>query len=335
MKKRRFVTRMTAGLLAALMTVSMPMESLANISATKGNTRSENERLLETVKGMGLDDATAEAVCQKLLESGLCDENGRLVTKSLTLDGKTLTLEEARALVENPDTDLNQMVTVDGESLSMEDLKVMLNIEDELARIQAAYFDQDVELTPELQDMLRQFGTDGLETSGFADINSLNLDGGTGKSAPIPTFGSGIDHTVALEVKNEVNSGDIQVTFSLMKQQNADVTFRVDTVDGSAVGGTDYEEVSDKQMRIKKGDTEVTLTIKRLNTAITDSTERWKGDKIFQVQVSDVVNAVLPEGKRAVSCPVTLKDSFDFSLFDEQKEVSYGSYHGGVGVHWR
>lgn len=126
MKKRRFAARMTAGLLAVLMSVSLPMESLASISATKGNTRSENEKLLEAVKAMGMDDTTAEAVCQKLMETGLWDGSGDMVTKSLKLDGRTITLEEARALVEDPDADLERMVTVDGESLSLRDLKVML-----------------------------------------------------------------------------------------------------------------------------------------------------------------------------------------------------------------
>ncbi|MCD7999664.1 MAG: hypothetical protein LUH21_20805 [Clostridiales bacterium] len=324
MKKRRFAARMTAGLLAVLMSVSLPMESLASISATKGNTRSENEKLLETVKAMGMDDTTAEAVCQKLMETGLWDGSGDMVTKSLKLDGRTITLEEARALVEDPDADLERMVTVDGESLSLRDLKVMLEIEDELARIQHTYLDQDIEMTSELQDMLRQFGTDGLETSGFANINSLDPADGTERTVQSLSFGSGIDHTVTLSVRSSVTDSKVVVTFELNKAQNADVTFRVDTVDGSAAAGTDYEAVSGRRLEIKKGGKSVDLTINRLNTLLTDSTERWKGDKGFLVQVSDLVNAVLPEGRQAVSSPVMLTDSFDFSLFDAQREIPYG-----------
>ena len=103
------------------------------------NTPAENQALLDELAAM--TGGTTEEARAMLEQLGLLDENGQLKTDyTLSLDGKEYTLDEAEALLEDPDTDLSRVGYVDGTPIALGDLKTILEIERELQRIQETYF---------------------------------------------------------------------------------------------------------------------------------------------------------------------------------------------------
>lgn len=128
------------------------------------NTPAENQALLDELAAM--TGGTTEEARAMLEQLGLLDENGQLKTDyTLSLDGKEYTLDEAEALLEDPDTDLSRVGYVDGTPIALGDLKTILEIERELQRIQETYFSGTAfseESLRSLNSLLDQLQTQGL-----------------------------------------------------------------------------------------------------------------------------------------------------------------------------
>ena len=128
------------------------------------NTPAENQALLDELAAM--TGGTTEEARAMLEQLGLLDENGQLKTDyTLSLDGKEYTLDEAEALLEDPDTDLSRVGYVDGTPIALGDLKTILEIERELQRIQEIYFSGTAfseESLRSLNSLLDQLQTQGL-----------------------------------------------------------------------------------------------------------------------------------------------------------------------------
>lgn len=118
----------------------------AAVSQTSGNTAVQNAALLEALRQEYGGDA--EKLMGVLTQYGLLDDKGNLKTsEKIDLDGKEYTLDQLEALLDDPATDLSRVAKVDGDPVTLENLKLMVEIERELARIQAAYFTER-SLTP-------------------------------------------------------------------------------------------------------------------------------------------------------------------------------------------
>lgn len=132
--------RIVSLLLCLVMALSMlPGTAWASVGDLLRNTPAENQALLDELAAM--TGGTTEEARAMLEQLGLLDENGQLKTDyTLSLNGKEYTLDDAEALLEDPDTDLSQVGYVDGTPIALGDLKTILEIERELQRIQETYF---------------------------------------------------------------------------------------------------------------------------------------------------------------------------------------------------
>lgn len=209
-KRTRIWKRLAAYALALVLLVgALPTPVLAAIGQTVGNSAVENTALLEALRTYYGDDA--EELMAVLEQYGLLDEEGRLKTsEKINLDGTLYTLDELQAILEDPDTDLSRVATVDGTPVTLENLKLMVEIERELARLQALYF-TDRPLSEAQANALLSFYQ-------AVQNGDVTLYGGG-----YPT--SGVDHsaTVAMSVDQaEVSYSENKVTatFTLSRELN-------------------------------------------------------------------------------------------------------------------
>ena len=171
--------RIVSLLLCLVMALSMlPGTAWASVGDLLRNTPAENQALLDELAAMtGGTTVEARAMLEQL---GLLDENGQLKTDyTLSLNGKEYTLDEAEALLEDPDTDLSQVGYVDGTPIALGDLKTILEIERELQRIQETYFSGmtfSEESLRSLNSLLDQLQTQGLTPMAAEDkpVSFLN-----------------------------------------------------------------------------------------------------------------------------------------------------------------
>ena len=167
----------------------IPVSALAAVRDLLGNDPAVNQAILNELDALtGGSGAEAAAVLEQY---GLLDENGQLnVDETINLNGEAMTLDEVMALLENPSTDLTEVGYVDGTPIALGDLKTIVEIEQELQRIQETYF-SDRAFSGEAVENLNSL-LDQMETSGI----SLQSDAATlsGQSGYIP-----LDLTLTLD----------------------------------------------------------------------------------------------------------------------------------------
>lgn len=167
----------------------IPVSALAAVRDLLGNDPAVNQAILNELDALtGGSGAEAAAVLEQY---GLLDENGQLnVDETINLNGEDMTLDEVMALLENPSTDLTEVGYVDGTPIALGDLKTIVEIEQELKRIQETYF-SDRAFSGEAVENLNSL-LDQMETTGI----SLQSDAATlsGQSGYIP-----LDLTLTLD----------------------------------------------------------------------------------------------------------------------------------------
>ena len=167
----------------------IPVSALAAVRDLLGNDPAVNQAILNELDALtGGSGAEAAAVLEQY---GLLDENGQLnVDETINLNGEAMTLDEVMALLEDPSTDLTEVGYVDGTPIALGDLKTIVEIEQELQRIQETYF-SDRTFSGEAVENLNSL-LDQMETSGI----SLQSDAATlsGQSGYIP-----LDLTLTLD----------------------------------------------------------------------------------------------------------------------------------------
>ncbi len=194
--KRAMKRLLSLALVFALM-LQMSGGALAAVGDLLGNSSARNDAIYQQLSDLtGGTPDEARALLERL---GLLDEKGNLdLTAEITMDGKTMTVDEVWALLDDSATDLTKIVNVDGTPVSLQDLKTMLQIEAELARIQETYFSGKTfgaEATESLNSLMRQIESVGISLYGEARVapsapylefsaTSLSLD----KSTPSKSF---------------------------------------------------------------------------------------------------------------------------------------------------
>ena len=158
----------------------IPVSALAAVRDLLGNDPAVNQAILNELDALtGGSGAEAAAVLEQY---GLLDENGQLnVDETINLNGEAMTLDEVMALLENPSTDLTEVGYVDGTPIALGDLKTIVEIEQELQRIQETYF-SDRTFSGEAVENLNSL-LDQMETSGI----SLQSEGASGAET-LPVF---------------------------------------------------------------------------------------------------------------------------------------------------
>ena len=156
----------------------IPVSALAAVRDLLGNDPAVNQAILNELDALtGGSGAEAAAVLEQY---GLLDENGQLnVDETINLNGEAMTLDEVMALLENPSTDLTEVGYVDGTPIALGDLKTIVEIEQELKRIQETYF-SDRAFSGEAVENLNSL-LDQMETSGISlQSDAATLSGQSG-----------------------------------------------------------------------------------------------------------------------------------------------------------
>ncbi|WP_417083226.1 S-layer homology domain-containing protein [Evtepia gabavorous] len=124
----------------------------------------QREALLEDLREAYGSEESAREAFDFLLENGIVDEKGNVQQWDIQFQGKTITLDEAREMIESG-AYLDQKVVVDDTEITLAELKTMLEIHDEIERLRETYF-TEFELTPEqeesFQSLYRQLATEGI-----------------------------------------------------------------------------------------------------------------------------------------------------------------------------
>ena len=111
--------RLTAALLCLCMMLTLlPGTAYAAVGELLGNSRAENQALLEQLEALTGQDG--EAIQALLEQYGLLDEDGNLdIDQTVELDGDAYTLAEIEALLDDPDADLSRVGYVDGVPIAL------------------------------------------------------------------------------------------------------------------------------------------------------------------------------------------------------------------------
>lgn len=308
---------LVVGLSLTLMIGLLPTWAMASVSETKGNSAEKNQQILASLKELCGSNAEAQTVMDEMIHLGVLDQDGNLVTSEVTVDGKKLTLDEVRKLVNAPDTDLTKRVTVDGTALTLENLKTIIQIEDELQKIQDKYFSGGVTLTAAQRASLKSFYQQ-LETQG------VRLYGDAAPSVETP---SGVDHTISAKIDISTltcdnGSGTQSVTVALTDKDGTDLAAAPDYaisipyrfVNCSAVSGTNYTDTSGfggKLTFSAGGPAEKAITF-----SIKNDTSRFQGQKTFLLQFYDPENVYLNDHMLAAEKEIVIQGSYTWSKPD-------------------
>lgn len=141
MKKRNRIHNQVLALILCLALVFQTVvQASASIADTLHNSLQQNQSLLQQLKGMYGSGLTQTDVEKELKNMGLLGDDGNLtVTQNIMVDGTPMTLEQVKAMIEKPGTDLSKTVSVDGTKVTLANLQTMIKIEDELKRLKETY----------------------------------------------------------------------------------------------------------------------------------------------------------------------------------------------------
>lgn len=309
--KPKLLIRLLAFVLVLIITVGQPMSALGT-APSNGATTAFSQELTDYLTALYGEEG-ARLVLESLYEMGLIDRYGNFLTYSVVLDGRELSRAELEALLADPNTDLTRECTVDGQTITLQDVKTMLDIEKELERIRATYYDPDVEMTDEhkatLQSLIDQLQANGinlqLEDSEAKD--DAAIDKGYKSQLARITIG-----TTDVSVEQGQN---VTVTFNLSKALPYAVSFDYRTVDGAARAGVHYTAKTGT-VAFEAGATEKSVTIQ---TTVRDSSgtdytnDRWGGDRAFFIQYSNPKNILFEGDKAAASTMVRVQGNYDYA----------------------
>ncbi|MEG1578867.1 MAG: hypothetical protein RR336_08895, partial [Oscillospiraceae bacterium] len=231
--------------------------ALAAIGNYIGNTPAQNQEIFDQLAA--LTGGTSDEARALLNRLGLLDEKGNLdLTATITMDGKSMTVDEVRKLLAEPGTDLTKIVNVDGIPLTMGDLQTILNIEAELARIQATYFSGKTfgaDATDNLNSLMTQIETQGI------GVHSV------GRVAATPTPYLEFSKS-EIELDATTTAKSFTITLGGLNGQPLaqDISFKIRFKDANARAGTSLSATGDANFSLSMGE-ETTVTIHKGATA--------------------------------------------------------------------
>ena len=249
-------------------------------------------------------------------------ETGALTDWALTVSGerRQVTAEELTAMAEAGEADDDTLVLVGETPISLGDLRLLLDIEAELRRIEETYFQEEVELSPEQAENLVSIYEQLLADGGFTLYNT--------NAADDLTFPSGVDQTVVIsaEVSSATMGNDCTVTVKLDKAQpQADVTFSWRAFDGSVTvaGAAEGTGV------IKAGATETTFTVQAGQAAgeLDDG-----GQGAFVVQIYDVKTALFDNGRDSWTQAVRVQGQDALKYYEQQSATASKTDRNGIAA---
>ncbi len=307
---RRIGKATTALLLVFILIVQTVQPSLAYIGDTIGSSRAQNQSIYEQLQGF--DAGNAEQAEELLRSLGLLDENGELnVSQKVNLDGVYYSLDELTALLSAPDTDLSRIGYVDGTPVALGDLKLMLEIEAELARIRDTYFSGDSfseESLPYLNSLLSQIDSSGISLFGA---------GGTVKQdvAKLRFNNTGINLDMSgSEITGECSGSTVGFDFVMNLSDTLPAgktgSFKWRLIDGSIPAENVLVTFHDENgLRQEITNTDPLAVKKDFNVSlfvyVRDIPDiYWKGTRTCYIEFYDAKNIIFPNNKDCITIPI-------------------------------
>ncbi len=319
--------KITALVLVIMILIStLPLQVFALNPQLLQNDNAANAILLEQLKSYFGDDA--DGYLQALEDLGFLDEDGNFVpTEFVLVDGEEMTLAEVEDMINDPETDLSKEVTVDDYSVTLDDLRLMIEIEKEIARIYTTYYTEQ-EWTEEQLAMLDSLN-DSAENGGLNLPENFSLNT---TDEPI-TSGSfsyeeysdlGVQrHTATVEISSaSYNVGvnpvtaklDITVTGAI---PNTVISGKIRTVNVTAIAGEDFTGIDGQEFSVSTnasgaGSQSVDISLLKANSATTNH------QKTLLVQAYDIIGASNTRASGVINLNNTLQST---------PEQLYNTYH--------
>ena len=310
-RKPKILTRLLAFMLVLIFAVGQPLSAMG-AALGNGTSTAFSQELVDYLTALYGEEG-ARLVLESLYEMGLIDRYGNFLTYSVVLDGKELSRAELEELLADPETDLTRECTVDGQAITLQDVKTMLEIEKELERIRATYYEPGVKMTDDhkatLQSLIEQLQASGinLQLEDSAAKDDAAIDKG---------YKSQLARITVSTADVSVNQGQgVTVTFKLTKALPYAVSFDYKTVDGAAKAGTHYTAASGT-VTFEAGAVEKSITVQtstRSSSSTNYTTDRWGGDRVFFIQYSNPKNVLFDGDKTAASTVVRVQGNYDYA----------------------
>ena len=253
MKKKNRVHRQVLALVLCLALVFQTVvQASASIADTLNNSLQQNQSILQQLKNMYGSNLTKSDVESELKNMGLLGDDGSLsVTQNIMVDGTPMTLEQVKAMIEKPGTDLSKTVSVDGTKVTLQNLQTMIKIEDELKRLKETYLSGAVPFDDQREKSYASLQTQ-LQSTGL-NLGQLLSDSVTAINPNVRiklSFTGG--YLPALQAQLVDASGA-----SLSGGLNYDVSFTYRVLPGSF---QDITDTGEKTMTISKGSTSASIS---------------------------------------------------------------------------
>lgn len=353
-KIRRNRARWLATLLALVMILTMAPGMAMATGDRAGETGGQDNAVLEELRA--LYGENADAAYAVLSQLGFLDESGNLKTDhTVDIDGQSMAINEAIALLEDPNTDLSRIAQVGGVPIALGDLKTMLQIEMEMARIQEKYFSGKTFTQSEmaaLDGLMAQIETEGI----LANFETFSDAGFSALSVSLPLAQAPSDLPV-LSIP-EWSSGPSSLTINYPNAQSSGMDYYVTTYNmdtsGLAEGQTyslcwrtanalpDYISLS---LRVGNSPTPQNTPIEIKKGDATSLTVRWNGKDIdsdtaqgirdaFTGSIGSVVEFYDAKGFLFKTGPDTASDSIAFFVrLNKEKAFGLTTWElGPVGI---
>ncbi|HQA66201.1 MAG TPA: hypothetical protein PKW47_10090, partial [Bacillota bacterium] len=307
--------RILCCILIVLMVLQMTYPAFAYTSNTINNSIEENQTILDKLQSMYGENLSEDDIVNELSNMGLLDEQGNLnVTESIMVDGTPMTLDQVKQMLYKDDADLSKVVSVDGTELRLADLKIMIEIEEELARLKREYFEDAMPLTDEHNAALKSL-VNQIEGQGISLLSG---------ETEIP-----IDQDLRIKVnittKTKFTTADVDpaviMQFFIVDKEGKtknppyDVSFKIRTLEGSAKDGIHYQGLGETVTFLEGiGMSNIFKTVP-INPFSSDETAdmRWDGEKVFYIQLYDPDKILFEGDARTVDIPVTLNKTYSWS----------------------
>lgn len=284
--------RVTAALLCVMMTAMvLPTAAFASLLGNDSATNAEILAALEEICG---SEEEAELYYAMLRQYDLLDEDGNAIEDwEITMNGKSVTLEEIRDLLNAAGTDLSQTVMVDGTPITLENLQTIITIEDYLAYLQETYFNGyqwSSEQLANLQSLVEQINSTGIEV--------LSSDSGI----TVTDWPSGVSHNARVTVTDNGDGTFTAVLSGAMEEQA--VSFDWAALSGTqTVSGSGTVELTVNSAGV---DSEtVSFTMETMDADDADNPVRSEADLVYYLKLDNITNALFSNEKTTMSVECT------------------------------
>lgn len=299
---KKIYKQLLAGLLAILMVfTSIGSNVYADILLDNGSEKNkeilselEGIALLKDVLGEDVSDEDLQKYYEILQNYGLLDSDGSEIKNwDIWLDGKKVTLDEIKALLEDENCDLSHQLLVDGQAITLGDVKTMIEIEEYITYLKETYFTEH-QWTGEQQANLKSLMAQ-IENSGItmvADNNTMVVNK------------AGISHSARVSVEAKIlNDLEKEFVFNLTGAGAGQVvTFDAEVVAASqkiaSVKAADGTEISGETTITLTADangnasTKITVTLE----ALTDDYAQTTTKLVYYLKLGNIKNALFTDG---------------------------------------